>query len=70
MAGLKTKGLIKKGYDADIAIFDLNTLMDHADYVNPKAKNEGMKTVIVNGIIAVQNDRFTGRYAGKVLRRA
>ena len=28
-----------------------------------------MKYVIVNGVIAVRADRFTGRQAGKVLRR-
>lgn len=69
MAGLKTKGLIKEGYDADIAIFDLETLTDHADYINPTAKNEGMKYVIVNASIAVQDDQFTGVFAGKVLRK-
>jgi N-acyl-D-aspartate/D-glutamate deacylase len=69
MAGLKNKGLIREGYDADIAIFDAETLTDHADFGDPEAKNEGMKYVIVNGVIAVENDRFTGRHAGKVLRR-
>jgi len=69
MAGLKTKGLIIEGYDADIAIFDLDKLTDHADYLNPKKRNKGMKYVIINGVIAVQDDRFTGRHAGKVLRR-
>jgi len=69
LAGFKNKGLIKQGFDADIAIFDLDTLTDHADYLNPKAKNEGMKYVIVNGVVAVENDRFTGKFNGKLLRR-
>jgi len=69
MAGMKSKGLIKEGYDADIAIFDLDTLKDQADYIHPKAKNEGMKYVIVNGAIAVQDDRFTGIHAGRLHRR-
>jgi len=70
MAGLKTKGLIKEGYDADLAIFDLDRLTDHADYINPGAKNEGMKYVIINGMVAVQDDCFTGIHAGRVLRRS
>ncbi|RLE35157.1 MAG: D-aminoacylase [Acidobacteria bacterium] len=69
MTGLKGKGLIEEGYDADIAIFDLETLTDHADYLYPEAKNEGMKYVIVNGSIAVQDDQFTGVFSGKVLRK-
>ena len=69
MAGLKTKGLIKEDYDADIAIFDLEKLTDHADYINPKAKNEGMKNVIVNGRVVVENDDFIRIHVGKVLRK-
>ena len=70
MAGLKTKGLIRQGYDADLAIFDLDRLTDHADYINPAGKNEGMKYVIVNGEVAVQDDRFTGIHAGRFIKKA
>jgi N-acyl-D-amino-acid deacylase len=65
MAGLKTRGLIKEGYDTDIAVFDWERLTGHADYLNPKAKNDGMINVIVNGRIAFENDSFTGTHAGK-----
>jgi len=68
-AGLERKGLIKDGFDADIVVFDLERLTDHADFANPTAKNEGMKCVIVNGSIAVEDDHCTGVNAGKVLRR-
>ena len=68
MFGLKTKGLLREGYDADVVIFDPGTLTDHADYLDPGAKNEGMKYVLVNGQLAVKDDRFTGRHAGKVIK--
>lgn len=67
--GFKSKGQIKEGFDADIIVFDLEKLADHASFSDPKAKNEGMIYVIVNGQVTVENETFTGIHAGKLLRK-
>lgn len=68
IAELKTKGLLKEGYDADIVIFDYENLKANSDFTNPSAPNEGIKYVLVNGKVAVKNDAVTGICAGKVIR--
>ena len=67
--GLNKRGFIKKGYYADITIFDFKKIIDKATYVNPHQFPEGIAYVIVNGKITVKNGRHLGTRAGKVLRK-
>jgi len=67
-AGIKNRGLLKPGYFADIVVFDLNTL-DHPLTGDPRVQPRGIRYVIVNGAIAVENGRITGIRAGRVLLR-
>lgn len=66
--GLKNKGIITEGYNADIVIFNPATIVDKADYINPYAKNKGIEYVLVNGKIAVKNTIYTGEAKGQVIR--
>ncbi len=68
-AGLQNKGLIKQGYDADLVIFNPETITDRSDIGNAAARNEGLSYVIVNGKIAVKDNVATGVKAGRVIRR-
>jgi len=65
--GLKNRGLIKKGYVADINIFDPDKIMDKATYTEPHQFPEGMHYVIVNGMMVVANGKHTGAQPGKAL---
>ena len=67
-ARLKNKGLIKEGFDADLVIFDPDQIIDTATYTDPYSKNIGIKYVIVNGVISMIDNEFTGSSAGKVIR--
>lgn len=69
MLGLKTKGVLAEGYDADIVIFDYAALRATSDFTHPLAPNEGVKYVLVNGKIALKDDETTGVCAGRLLRR-
>ena len=63
------RGSLAKGNFADIVIFDSRLVRDRANYQNPFKYPAGIEYVIVNGKIAVENGRYLGVRAGKVLRR-
>ena len=67
--GLENKGLLKEGFDADICVFDPETIIDKATYLEPHHRAEGLRWVIVNGQVAAENAVSTGITAGKVLLR-
>src|SRR5262249_20363171 len=68
---LEDRGLLREGYRADIAIFDPGDFCDRATYADPHQYPSGLRTtVIVNGMIVVENATHTGALPGKVLRRA
>jgi len=66
--GLKGKGFIKEGFDADLVLFDYDSILDHADYVNPFQLNEGIYQVYVGGKLNVQNNEPMGNWNGKIIR--
>lgn len=67
--GLKDKGLIVKGYDADMVLFDTDKIIDRADYGAFRTRCEGLNYVIVGGKTAAENAVFTGTKAGRIIRR-
>ena len=67
--GLKTKGILAPGMDADLNIFDLSAVHTCATYSDPAQFSAGMDTVFVAGRPAILNDAFTGSMAGTVLTR-
>jgi N-acyl-D-amino-acid deacylase len=68
---LRDRGLLKEGYRADIAIFDPADFKDRATYADPHQYPTGTRTtVLVNGVLVVENAQHTGATPGMVLRRA
>lgn len=67
---LKDRGQIRVGSYADIAVFKLEELNDHATYTEPSKLSSGMSHVIVNGKFAVHNGSMTDAGAGRVLSRS
>ena len=63
------RGLIREGYFADIVIFDEKTFADRATYEQPELLAAGMKYVLVNGKLAVDNGSYNGTLAGRALRK-
>lgn len=66
---LKDRGLIQKGYFADITIFDRNEIIDLATFREPHRYPLGIKHVIVNGKLVVSGGEHTGKLPGRILRR-
>ena len=65
--GLEGRGVIKAGYFADLCVFDPQTLEDRASYEEPFKAPSGIRHVLVNGEICVQEGKCTGTRAGKTL---
>jgi N-acyl-D-amino-acid deacylase len=65
----ETRGRIAEGLYADLAIFDMNAVIDPASYEDPHQFAEGMVHVFVNGEPVITSGALTPALPGRVLRR-
>ncbi len=65
--GLSDRGRLRVGALADVVMFDPNSYAARATYREPTLLATGVRTVIVNGQLAVDNGAPTGRAAGRGL---
>jgi N-acyl-D-amino-acid deacylase len=63
------RGSIREGSAADLVLFDAATVQDMATFDEPKLPSRGVRFVLVNGQIAVNEGQTTGARAGRTLRR-
>jgi N-acyl-D-amino-acid deacylase len=66
---LSDRGLIRKGYKADIVIFDHQTIIDNATFIQPKQYPSGVEHVLVNGKFIIDQGKHTQALPGKILTR-
>ena len=67
--GMRQKGRLHVGADADITIFDAATVLDRSTYREPSLSPVGIQHVIVNGVSVVANGRAVeGVAPGKAVR--
>ncbi len=67
--GLKGKGLLREGFDADICIFDPDKIIDRAEFVQCHERAEGLNFVILSGEVVVEDAVYNGKRRGKVILR-
>jgi len=67
--GIANRGRLQKGYFADIAVFDPNTIQDHATFEKPRQPATGVSEVFVNGVEVVHDGEHTGAKPGRVVKR-
>jgi N-acyl-D-aspartate/D-glutamate deacylase len=69
--GLDKKGRIQVGCDADLVLFDPETIIDTATYSPEGCMNppRGLPHVIVNGVLVVRDGEITTQKPGRVIRR-
>jgi dihydroorotase/N-acyl-D-amino-acid deacylase len=65
---INKRGLLREGYYADITIFNSETVIDKATFEDPHQYAVGINTVLVNGVIVVENGLHNGNRPGRVLR--
>jgi len=67
--GLADRGLIRKGYCADLVLFDPEKIIDTATFTHPISPAEGIAGVWVNGVLSYTAQGATGNRAGRFLAR-
>jgi N-acyl-D-amino-acid deacylase len=65
---LADRGLLKKGYFADVVVFDPKTVQDHATFEKPHQYSTGVSDVMVNGRLAIEDGVPTGAKPGRFVR--
>lgn len=68
--GLKGKGILKEGMDADLVLLDPERIRDRATYQEPYLPPDGICFVMVNGQLVAKEGKLTGSRPGKVIVRA
>jgi N-acyl-D-amino-acid deacylase len=66
--GLPDRGRLRAGCRADIAIFDPDTVEDHATPQDPHRYASGMVHVLVNGTQVLADGQHTGATPGRFVR--
>jgi len=65
--GLHDRGLIQPGQFADLVLFDAAHVLDRSTYTDPFQYSDGIRYVVVNGQIVVDQGQHTGKRPGKAL---
>lgn len=66
--GLSGKGILRPGMDADLVLFDPETVADRGTYERPMTPPVGIEAVWVDGRLGACRGKTTGERAGRVLR--
>jgi N-acyl-D-amino-acid deacylase len=66
--GLWRKGIVREGMDADLVIFDPNTIAERSTFQDPHQYPVGLPYVILNGQVVVEQEHYTGKLAGQVVK--
>ena len=61
------KGVIKEGADADLTIFDPETIKDGPTFEDINIPNQGIDYVIVNGIVTLKDNEFLTETSGEFI---
>jgi len=68
---MKNKGRLQEGMDADITVFDPETVADVGTYEKPNQAAVGVSTVLVNGVFVVKDGQLIKEAApGRPIRRS
>lgn len=67
---MKKKGRLQPGMDADVVVFDPETVQDRATYQHPNQTSVGVKHLLVNGAFVIRNGELeSNAFPGRPVRR-
>jgi dihydroorotase/N-acyl-D-amino-acid deacylase len=64
---LADRGVLKEGMWADVVVFDPAIVRDVATFENPNQLSEGMRFVLVNGVLVIEEGKMTNALPGMVV---
>ncbi|MBL4680589.1 MAG: D-aminoacylase [Pseudomonadales bacterium] len=67
--GIANRGIIKKGFAADLVLFNPDTIQDHATFENSLEYSTGIDAVWVNGELVWNKGAITNARPGQIIRR-
>lgn len=65
--GWQDRGVVAKGQWADLVVFDPETIIDKATFLEPHQHSVGIEHVLVRGQFVLQSGRMTGHLPGEPL---
>lgn len=65
---IKRRGLIQKGYFADLVLLDFDEVQDHATFAKPHQLATGVTDVWVNGVQAIVDGKHSGEFSGRFVK--
>jgi N-acyl-D-amino-acid deacylase len=66
--GIKDRGVIRPGAFADLVFFDPNRINDHASFQKPRREATGIKRVMINGHVVLEDGAIKDGLKGSVIR--
>ncbi|MCR5088354.1 MAG: amidohydrolase family protein [Oscillospiraceae bacterium] len=67
--GLRNKGSLHQGADADLVLFDAEKILDRSTFSEPTLPPDGITAVLIGGQIAVRKGRILKGRLGKAIRK-
>ncbi len=67
--GFKDRGILKEGFFADITIFDKEAISEKTTFTDPHKYSTGIKYVLVNGKLTINNGKHEGVTNGVILKK-
>lgn len=66
---LEKRGRLQEGHAADVVVFDPAAIQENTTYARPHQLSGGMRHVVVNGVLTLENGTPTGQTGGRFLAR-
>lgn len=67
--GLQHRGRLRRGWLADLVVFDPEKIADKSTFDSPLERPQGIRLVAVNGEIALDNGQLTDNFGGRAIYR-
>lgn len=66
--GLQDRGVIRAGNYADLIVFDDKSITDHSTFTEPHQYSTGIKYMLINGQMVLNDEQLTNALPGRVLK--